>query len=51
MDAINDKKDVEWKKLRCQKNAQEKRLRDRLAIHKDHDMCAKTELIIELLAS
>ena len=35
MEAIGDNQDPEWKRLRGQKIAQEKRLRDRIAMEKE----------------
>ena len=49
MQAIDDKKDPLWKKLRCQKIAYEKRLRDRTFVQRAKDQIALYEAINALL--
>ena len=43
--------DPEWKRLRCQKISQEKRLRDRLTNQRERYQIDQTEAVIELLTS
>ena len=51
MQAINDRKNLEWRKLRQQKIAYEKRLRDRISQQTERDQIALIEAIISLLSS
>ena len=46
MQAIDDNKDPLWKKLRCQKIAYEKRLRDRISDQNAKEQIAMIEAII-----
>ena len=49
MKAINDNKDREWLKLRSQKIAYEKRLRDRTKVQTAKDRIATIEAVLALL--
>ena len=51
MQEIDDNRDPEWKKLRKQKIAYEKRLRDRTLRQTVKDQIALVEAIISLLSS
>ena len=51
MQKIDDKKDAEWKKLRKQKTAYEKRLRDRTLRQTVKEQIALVEAIISHLSS
>ena len=51
MQKIDDKKDAEWKKLRKQKAAYEKRLRDRTLRQTVKEQIALVEAIISHLSS
>ena len=51
MEAIADHRDPQYKKLRCQKIAYQKRLRDRNRSQKVLDEIALTEGVIELVSS
>ena len=50
MQAIGDYKDPLWKKLRCQKIAYEKRLRDRIRDQNEKEQIAMIEAIITHLS-
>ena len=51
MDAIGNKKDSEWKRLRKQRIAYEARLRNRMSKSKRNDQIQQMDLVIENVIS